>query len=166
MHNDFRKYLLHLAVFHTMKFCATMIETAKLSPKALGQSAEQSLVPQNQRSISFYTVLTLNLRQLYCVGSIGPTLPLPPYSAGDTAPHPLPWQGGGHSLLQFHHPWLGNFSTCSRIMFPKTSVRGRFNVLPSSTPNGEIGSVYPSSLSVVVIGLGNTLYKDRIRRVL
>jgi hypothetical protein len=42
---------------------------------------------------------------------------------GDTAPHPLPWQGGGRSLRQFCHTCWANCSTCSRLMLPKTAVR-------------------------------------------
>ncbi len=116
---------------------STIIEIVKRTRKVLGQLAQQSLVPFKKSSISFYTILTLILRQPHCVGLMGP---IPPFSRtmlgqsaqyrhhplsqwGDTAPYPLLWQGGGHSLWQFCHPCWANCWKCS-ITLPKTAVRG------------------------------------------
>ncbi len=56
----------------------------------------------------------------YCVGPISQHRPHPLTQRGDTAPHPLPWQGGGPSL---GHTCWANCSTCSRLTLPKTALR-------------------------------------------
>ncbi len=87
-----------------------------LLPRATLQSdseqAQQSLVLQNQSTVSFYIVLTLILWQAYCVGTISPTrLPchtvlgrrvqhcLYPLLSSGHSPHPpsLAAAGGTHS---------------------------------------------------------------------
>jgi hypothetical protein len=107
VHDDLRNTFYFRQFLILSSFVPTLTGNAKLTPKVLGQLAQQSLVLWNQSSISFYTVLTLILRQphcvgligltppfllSYCVGPIGPTPPPPPHSAGGTQP-PAPFPG-------------------------------------------------------------------------
>ncbi len=129
-----------------MKFCAYKNWKCKNNPKSIGPISPTVLGAVGPEQYQFLYCIDSHPTAaalcwadwpntpphpvVLCWADRPNTAPTPLLSGGDTAPPPLPWQGGRLSLWQFRHTCWANCSTCSRLTLPKTAVRDGFKGLP------------------------------------